>query len=130
MIERQATLIGQSKQSHATIFKRFEKEVAEHQAKQKQCPCCQFIQTAPFSAPGPVWKLGVQSLLVYLHHGQLLFYDRTVEVVWIFLEPGHFWGTSSVEVLPCSSSMDVLTKRQWVYVYCMTQRVKRLIPFI
>lgn len=55
-------------------------EVTEHQAEQKQCPCCHSIEKGPFRHRVQ-YGSSVQSLLVYLHHGQLLPYKRRVEVM-------------------------------------------------
>ncbi|MCP3764388.1 transposase [Domibacillus sp. A3M-37] len=84
---------------------------------------------------------GVQSLLVYLHHGQLLPYERTVEVMRDLFGQTISQGTlsnilqrtalslepeveeirsvilSSPVVHMDETGMDVLPKRQWVHVY-------------
>lgn len=68
-------------------------EVTEHQIEQKKCPCCGIKNKAisPTHVANTVqYGSRVQTLLVYLHHGQLLPYQRR---------------------------MDVLPKRQWVHVY-------------
>lgn len=119
-------------------------EVTEHQAEQKQCPCCRSIEKGTF--PGHVrhriqYGSGVQSLLVYLHHGQLLPYERTVEVMRdlfgqtisqgtlsnilqraaLSLEPEVEEIRSAILSSPVvhmdETGVDVLPKRQWVHVY-------------
>ncbi|WP_245796560.1 IS66 family transposase, partial [Domibacillus antri] len=119
-------------------------EVTEHQAEQKQCPCCRSIEKGTF--PDHVrhrvqYGSGVQSFLVYLHHGQLLPYDRTVEVMRDLFGQTISQGTLSNILGRTAASLepeaediraallqspvvhmdetgiDVLPKRQWVHVY-------------
>lgn len=59
-------------------------EVTEHQIEQKKCPCCGVKNKAisPTHVAHTVQHGSrVQALLVYLHHGQLLPYQRTMDVM-------------------------------------------------
>jgi transposase len=119
-------------------------EVTEHQAEQKQCPCCRSIEKGTF--PDQVrhrvqYGSGVQSLLVYLHHGQLLPYERTIDVMRDLFGQTISQGTLSNILQRTAASLepeaeeirsallqspvvhmdetgiDVLPKRQWAHVY-------------
>lgn len=119
-------------------------EVTEHQIEQKQCPCCGIKNKAV--APAHVahtvqYGSRVQALLVYLHHGQLLPYQRTMNVMRDLFGHTISQGTlaniiqcTMTSVIPLvdeikeqllqspvvhmdETGMDVLPKRQWVHVY-------------
>jgi transposase len=59
-------------------------DVTEHQAEIKPCPCCAHENQGAFPAEvqqPTQYGARMKGLLVYLHHGQLLPYDRTTAVV-------------------------------------------------
>lgn len=59
-------------------------DVTEHQAEIKSCPCCAYENQGEFPADvqQPVqYGARVKGLLIYLHHGQLLPYERTTAVM-------------------------------------------------
>lgn len=119
-------------------------EVTEHQLEQKQCPCCGVKNkaVAPEHVTATVqYGHRVQALLVYLHHGQLLPYQRTMDVMRDVFGHTMSQGTlanliqrtvtsvtpfvdaikerlfQSAVVHMDETGMDVLPKRQWVHVY-------------
>ncbi len=59
-------------------------EITEYQVEEKQCPCCGQANQADFpeQVQQPVqYGPRVQAMLVYLHHGQLLPYKRTMDLM-------------------------------------------------
>jgi len=118
--------------------------ITEHQIEQKKCPCCGIQNNAVFPtgvAHTVQYGSRVQALLVYLHHGQLLPYKRTMAVMRDLFGHTISQGTlaniiqrTAASVTPLvdeikmkllqspvvhidETGMDVLPKRQWVHVY-------------
>ena len=118
--------------------------ITEHQSEQKKCPCCGIQNNAVFPtdvAHTVQYGSRVQALLVYLHHGQLLPYKRTMDVMRDLFGHTISQGTlaniiqrTAALVTPVvdeikmkllqspvvhidETGMDVLPKRQWVHVY-------------
>lgn len=119
-------------------------EVIEHQVENKQCPCCGKANEATFpEAVEQMVQYGprVQALLVYLHHGQLLPYKRTITLMQDVFGQTISQGTlhrmverAAKKVTPLvdeirdqllhapvvhmdETGIDILPKRQWVHVY-------------
>ncbi|WP_431027099.1 IS66 family transposase [Lysinibacillus sp. LZ02] len=118
--------------------------ITEHQAEHKKCPCCRMRNKALFPthvAHTVQYGSRVQALLVYLHHGQLLPYQRTMDVMRDVFGHTISQGTlaniiqrtmdsiapfvneikaqllQSPVVHMDETGIDVLPKRQWVHVY-------------
>lgn len=118
--------------------------IIEHQVEQKKCPCCGIQNKACFPeevAHTVQYGSRIQAFLVYLHHGQLLPYQRTMDVMRDLFGHTISQGTlaniiqrTTVLVAPLvdeikmkllqspvvhidETGMNVLPKRQWVHVY-------------
>lgn len=83
-------------------------EVTEHQAEIKHCPGCAHESRGAFPAEAQQpaqYGARMKGLLVYLHHGQLLPYERTTAVVEALVGQPVSQGTLLTTIQACAAQL-------------------------